>query len=165
MKPLYKLIGTWMIVSCAYALENDKNQTIHFNAGIIEWDQTKHQGHFSKNISIDQGTTHLDAITGFAQGNEKNQFTRIVLLGNEKQQAHFTTVTEANKPKLDAFSDKMVFLPQQKMIKLYGHVYVTQNRYHFHAPYLQYDIDKKKIISQADTPETTTIIIDPDEAS
>jgi lipopolysaccharide transport protein LptA len=146
-----------------FALEQDKKQTIYFTAGVIEWDQISHQGTFDDNVSFKQGSTQLFANHGTTQGDEHNQFNEVILLGDKNNQAHFLTIPKDNEKEVHAYADKMVYLPQKKLIQLYGNVYVTQGRYHFRAPYLQYDLEKKKLITQSSTTEKTTVIVDPEK--
>lgn len=152
------------LFSVAFCLPNDKKQTIHFTAGVIEWDQILHKGEFKDNVSFSQGSTQLFASFGTAQGDEHNQFNEVILYGDNKEQAHFLTLPKPNDKEVHAYADKMVYLPQKKLIQLYGNVSVHQGRYHFKAPFLQYDLEKKKIISQASGKDKTTVIVDPEPA-
>jgi lipopolysaccharide transport protein LptA len=146
-----------------FALDQDKKQTIYFTAGVIEWEQISHRGTFNGNVSFKQGSTELYASHGTTQGDEHNQFNEVILLGEKNNQAHFLTIPKDNEKEVHAYADKMIYLPQKKLIQLYGNVYVTQGRYHFRAPYLQYDLEKKKLITQSSTTEKTTVIVDPEK--
>jgi lipopolysaccharide export system protein LptA len=146
-----------------YALEKDKKQPIYFTAGVIEWEQLSHKGTFSHMVSFEQGSTKLYANHGNTQGDEHNQFNEVILFGDGKNQAHFLTLPKDNEKEVHAYADKMVYLPQKNLIQLYGNVYVTQGRYHFRAPYLQYNLEKKKLITQSSTTEKTTVIVDPEK--
>lgn len=156
-------MGILFSLSCL-ALPQDKNEIIHFSAGVIEWDQLEHLGRFSHKVSFKQGTTQLFASNGFTQGDTNNQFQKITLYGSKNQQAHFLTLPKPKEQMVHAYADKMVYLPQKKLIQLYDHVYVTQGRFHFRAPYLQYDLEKKKLISKSSNQELTNILIDPEKS-
>jgi lipopolysaccharide export system protein LptA len=159
-----KFLILMSVVSVAFCLPDDKKQTIHFTAGVVEWDQILHKGEFKDNVSFNQGSTQLFAHFGTAQGDEHNQFNEVVLYGDEKKQAHFLTVPKPHDQVVHAYADKMIYLPQKKLIQLYGNVSVHQGRYHFQAPFLQYDLEKKKIISQSSGQNKTTVIVDPEKS-
>jgi lipopolysaccharide transport protein LptA len=150
--------------SLCYSLPQDKLEIIHFSAGTIEWDQLEHRGRFTDNVSFQQGTTKLFATSGVAIGDEHNQFNQIILFGTQSKQAHFITIPKPNDKEVHAYANKMVYLPQKKLIKLYGKVYVTQGRFHFKAPFMQYDLDKKKVITKPTQQEQTSILIDPEKS-
>ena len=153
-----------MMHPLCYALEADRKEPIHFTAGAIEWDQLSHTGTFKDNVSFTQGSTQLFASRGCTKGDDNNQFEEVMLYGDTKQQAHFITIPKPNEKQVDAYADKMVYLPQKKVIQLFGKVYITQGRYHFSAPYLEYNIEKKKIISHSDNQQKTTVVVDPEKS-
>ena len=146
-----------------FSLPEDKEKPIHFTAGVIEWDQIHYKGTFKNKVSFIQGTTELYADSGYSQGDAEHQFNKIVLLGNEKQQAHFLIQPQPKEQVVHAYANKMVYLPAKKLIELYGNVKVTQGRYHFNAPYLQYNTEEKKMLSKASENELTILTVDPDK--
>jgi lipopolysaccharide transport protein LptA len=146
-----------------FSLPDDKEKPIHFTAGIIEWDQIHYKGTFKNKVSFLQGTTELYAESGYSLGDAEHQFNKIVVLGNEKQQAHFIVQPELKQPVVHAYADKMIYLPSKKLIELYGNVKVTQGRYHFTAPYLQYNTEEKKMLTKASQKELTILTVDPEK--
>ena len=146
-----------------FCWSRDKDQLIHFRSGQFEWDQMNHQGHLSHRVYFRQGSTQLFADRGETQGDAVHQFNKVTLLGGNNKQAHFITLTHPNEPKVHAYADKMVYFPEMKIIELYGKVYIKQGRYHFHAPYLRYDLDAKKVISKAIHQQPVTLLIEPEQ--
>lgn len=165
-KLMIKIISIITIFAIAtpltYALPEDKTKPIHFSAGQIEWDQIHYKGTFKDKVSFIQGTTELYAESGYSLGDAEHQFNTVVLLGNSSQQAHFLIQPQINEQIVHAYADKMVYLPSKKLIELYGNVKVTQGRYHFNAPYLQYNTEEKKMLSKASKSELTILTIDPE---
>jgi lipopolysaccharide transport protein LptA len=158
----FKFIFIFIFSAKVLALPDDQHQVIHFKAGQIEWDQIHHQGQLNHQVFFKQGSTRLYADHGQSEGDENHQFLKVTLFGNEAKQAHFITIPKTNDPKVHAFANKMVYFPQNKIIELYGKVKIIQGRYHFQAPYLKYDLNQKKVISQGDKNQPTTVIIDPE---
>lgn len=148
----------------AETLPLNNNLPIYFTAGTIEWDQITHKGIFKDQVSFKQGTTELYASSGKTIGNENNQFDRVFLYGEAKQQAHFISMPN-NQNEVHAYADKMIYLPKEHLIQLLGHVYITQGKFQFRAPYVQYDLEKKKVISKSSAQERTSIIIKPEPKS
>jgi len=145
-----------------FARSDDAQQAIHFSAGQVEWDQQTSRAVFSNKLVFIQGTTEITAESGYAIGDKEHQFKKIVLLGTPQQQARFKTIPQANESILLAYADKMIYLPGMAMIKLIGHVNIEQARYHFHAPYLEYHLKNKKIISKSKDQDLTTVTIEPE---
>ncbi len=162
MKKIFLLVG-FLISLPVFSLPDDKEKPIHFQAGIIEWDQIHYKGVFKNKVSFIQGTTELYAESGYSQGDAEHQFNQIVLLGNEKQQAHFLIQPKLQEPVVHAYANKMIYLPSKKLIELHGDVKVTQGRYHFNAPYLQYNTEEKKMLSKASEKELTILTVDPEK--
>lgn len=147
--------------SATAPLPIQNNLPIHFTAGVIEWDQVNHIGLFSGNVSFKQGNTQLFASSGKTTGNDKNQFNEVVLFGEKNKQAHFIS-TPKDQNEVHAYANKMIYKPAEHLIELYGNVYITQDKYHFRAPYVQYDLEKKKVISKSSSEQQTSIIIEPE---
>lgn len=158
----FKFFYIFLLSAQALALPDDQRQIIHFKAGQIEWDQIHYQGQLHHRVFFKQGSTRLYADHGRSEGDANHQFLKVTLFGIKEKQAHFTTIPKTNDPKVHAFADKMIYFPQNKIIELYGQVKIIQGRYHFQAPYLKYDLNEKKVMSQGDKNQPTTVIIDPE---
>jgi lipopolysaccharide export system protein LptA len=165
MKSIFIILCSYLFLKIGFALPEDKQKPIHFSAGEVEWDHLQSHGIFKKNVSFEQGSTKLYASSGFSMGDKIHQFTKVVMYGDKKHQAHFITLPKANEPVLHAFADAMIYLPIQKHIILKGHVHVTQGRYQFHAPYVKYDTELKKLFTKPEHQESTTIIVNPEKTS
>jgi lipopolysaccharide export system protein LptA len=157
---------TWFFIllfnTYAWSLPEDKQQPIHFTAGEIEWDHIQSHGIFKNQVSFEQGSTKLDAASGYSLGDATHQFKKIVMKGDVKKQAHFITIPKNKEPEVNAFADTMIYLPIEKLIILKGHVHVTQGRYQFSAPYVKYNTELKKLLTKNNNQQQTTIIINPE---
>lgn len=159
------LILLTSITQTSWSLGIDQHQPIHFSAGAIEWDHALSKGIFKNQVHFEQGTTKLDASYGHSEGDAQHQFKKIVMFGDAHHQAHFITLPKPNDPVVNAYADTMIYLPLKKLIILKGHVHVTQGRYDFSAPYVQYDTEQKKLITKKTAQEQTTITIQPESTS
>ena len=162
IKKIFFLLSIFLTLPI-YSLPDDKEKPIHFKAGIIEWDQIHYKGIFKNKVSFIQGSTELYAESGYSEGDAEHQFNKIVLLGYKKDQAHFLIQPQPKEEIVHAYANKMIYLPSKKLIELHGNVKVTQGRYHFNAPFLQYDTEKKKMLSKASKNELTILTVDPDK--
>ena len=165
MKSYISLLLALFISHQSFCLPDDKEKPIHFSAGEIEWDHLQSHGIFKKNVSFEQGSTKLNASSGFSIGDATHQFTKVVMHGSPKQQAHFVTIPKANDPAVDAYADTMIYLPIKKLIILKGNVHVTQGRYQFTVPYVKYDTELKKLFTKQEHQQQTTIIVNPEKKS
>ena len=152
-----------LLSDSVFATSADSQKPIQFTAGQVEWDQQKSKGLFSQNLVFIQGTTEITAESGYSIGDKDHQFNKLVILGTSQKQARFKTIPDNNEAPLFAFADKMIYLPVLDMIKLIGHVKIDQARYHFQAPYLEYHLKSKKIISKSTDENLTTMIIEPEK--
>ncbi len=150
--------------SC-WSLGIDQQQPIHFSAGEIEWDHSQSQGLFKNQVHFQQGSTRLDASSGRSEGDTQHQFKKIIMYGDKEKQAHFVTLPNPKDSLVNAYADKMIYLPLKKVIVLKGHVHVIQGRYDFSAPYVRYNTELKKLITKKTNTQQTTITIQPETPS
>lgn len=149
-------------ISVAWALPDDQQQMIYVRAGSADLSQKEHRGVYRGGVEFDQGATHLRAEQAMTESNNKNQLTLAVMTGRPKQQAHYWTLTERDKPELHAFADTMYYYPEQHLIKLVGRAKVQQGKNTFVAPIIQLNTLNQQVISEKSGSEVVKITIDPE---
>lgn len=150
-----------MLAHCGFAMPDDRAQPIQFHAGSVDLDQQSHRGVYIDDVELDQGTTHIRAAHAITEGNLKNQLVKAILKGNNNAQAHYWTLTAADKPPLHAYADIIYYYPERHIIELIGHARVEQGGDSFSAPKIRYETLHQHVISNSDGNNRTTIIIHP----
>lgn len=133
------------------ALSDDKTQPLHIRADYAELVQKERKTHYRGNVIFDQGSSHLRAARADTVHNEQNELLSAVAIGNEESPAYFWTLLEAGKPEMHAKADTIKFFPKEHKILLIGNAEVTQGRDRFTAPYIEYDINKRHVVSKSST--------------
>lgn len=145
------------------ALPDDRKQIMQIRADSADLNHQKHRGIYLGHVEIDQGSTHIRAHKAVTVGNQKNQLIRAHIEGNLTTPAHYSTLTEINKPELHAWADKIYYLPEQHLIKLIGHARIQQGKNHFSAPSIDYHIKQQHVVTQHHkSKERTVIVIHPE---
>lgn len=163
---MVKILILWICFSLsAFALKTDRYQVIHVDADSADLDQKNHIGTYTGHVIFNQGTTHLYAAKATTQGNEKNELILAVAEGDAKDQVHFETKTDADKPPMHAFADKIRYIPAKHVIELHGHAKVSQGTNTFSAPLIIYDTEKQQVLSRRDEHNRISIIFHPDKKS
>ena len=149
----------------SFALPDDKKQILTLTADTADINQETRQGIFVHHVELDQGSTHLRAEHATAEVNLKNQLIKAIAKGDLKEQAHFWTLTDANKPPLHAYANTISYFPDQHLIVLTGKARVEQGTDSFVAPSITYDTLHQPVISKADNTGQTIIMIHPEKHS
>ena len=160
-KWLFLSLPFLLITKNSYSLPSDKSQKIEFNAGSADINNQKHLGVFLNNVILDQGTTHIRAAKAITQGNEKSKLVKAIIYGDLKNQAHYWTTTDINKPHVHAYADIIYYYPIDHKIKLIGNAKIIQGLDSFIADKISYDTLEQRVISQSDNMNRTTIIFHP----
>ena len=147
------------------ALPEDAQSIIHMHAGAVDLNQQTHQGIYTGGIALDQGTTHILAEQAKTEGNAEHRFTKAIIEGNQKAQAHYWTLVSKDKPVMHAFADKIIYYPLKHEISLIGHAHVQQGPHSFNAPVIHYNLNTQHVLSKPAIGEQTTIIFQPDQTS
>ena len=151
----------FLIANHCFALPDDRLKVTQLQAGSADLNQQTHRGVYLGNVQLDQGTTHIRATRAITEGNAKNQLVKAVIKGNQTTQAHYWTLTAADKPPLHAYADTIYYYPERHIIELIGHAKVEQGDDSFAAPEISYDTLHQHIISNKDGKNRTMIIIHP----
>lgn len=165
---MYKTLVNLLLMSAAYplmALPEDSQAVIHVQAGSAELSQQTHRGTYKGGIAIDQGSTHIRAISATTQGNASNQLIKATISGNPHMQAHYWALPAQDKPMVHAYADTIVYYPLTQDIELIGHARVEQGKHSFTAALIKYNIKTQHVVTEPVAGEQTTFIIQPDKTS
>lgn len=144
-----------------FALPDDREKPLELSADSADLNQQTHRGEFIGHVQLDQGSSHLRAANAITEGSAQNKLVLAVANGDQKEQAHFWTVTEHGKPPLRAYADMIRYHPDQHLIELIGNARVVQGENSFSAPKISYDTLKQHVVSKSDGKTRTTIIFHP----
>ena len=147
----------------SFALPSDKNQVIQVKAGSADINQQTHIGIYKNNVQFEQGSTRIEAYEAITKANDKNQIISAIIKGKKGQQAHYQTMTEANKPPLHARADTIKYYPERHLIELIGNACVEQGQNIFKAAKITFDIQTHHVVSQSDKTQRTTITFYPEK--
>lgn len=145
------------------ALPTDKDQVMHVVADSADLSQQKHIGNYDGHVEFTQGSTNLHASHAITKGNEKNQLSLAIAIGNKGKQAHYWTATDPNKPPFHAYADTIKYYPLRHLIELIGHARIEQGQNSLSAAKISYDTIEQHVISQSDETTRTTIILYPEK--
>lgn len=150
-----------LISNACFALSDDREKTLELLADSADLNQQTHRGEYTGNVQLDQGTSHLRAANAVTEGSAQNKLVLAIAKGEGKEQAHFWTLTELNKPPLHAYADEIRYHPDNHLIELIGNARVVQGDNSFSASKISYDTLKQHVVSKSDGKTRTTIIIHP----
>lgn len=149
--------------STAYALKEDESAPVYVVSKSAELDRSTGRNTFRENVKIDQGSTHITGDSATTQNDETNSVEEAIVIGNDKELAHYWSLTELDKPELHARALTIKFYPQKQYVILIGAASIIQGTDSIKGERLEYDI-KKQLLKSAHDPksdERTTIILQP----
>ena len=144
------------------ALSDDNMQLLQLKAGFADINQETHEGTYTQNVELDQGSTHLRADNALTKANQKNKLTEAIAYGGKNEPAHFWTTTDINKPPLHAYANIIRYFPDRHLVELDGGARVEQGKDSFSAPKISYDTLHKHVVSSSKGQGQTVIIIHPE---
>lgn len=148
--------------SVSFALTDDRLQLLQLKANYADINQETHEGAYTQNVELDQGSTHLRADNALTKVNNKNQLTEAIANGNKTEPAHFWTLVDIKKPPLHAYASIIRYFPERHLIELEGNAHVEQGTDSFSAPKISYDTLHKHVISNCNGLGQTVIIFHPE---
>ncbi len=143
------------------AMPDDREKTLELSANSADLNQQTHRGEYIGNVQLDQGSSHLRAANAVTEGDKQNKLMLAIANGDQKEQAHFWTLTALDKPPLHAYADTIRYHPDRHLIELIGNARVVQGDNSFSAPTISYDTLEQHVISKSDGKARTVIIIHP----
>lgn len=157
--PVSTLILLLCICVVGYALPEDKNKPIHLSADSADLNQSTHRGEYTGHVHFQQGTSQIKAEKAVTIVDEHNKLVQAIAYGNSKSRAHFSTMTDLQKPRLHALANIIRYFPTKHLIKLEGNAEVTQGKDRFEAAIIRYDTLKQHVVSNSKGDRRTLIII------
>lgn len=154
-----------LMITPAFAMPDDRNQTAQLNANSADLNQQTHCGEYKGDVQFDQGTTHLRAARAITQGNQQNKLTFAAAFGDTKSPAHYWEQIAIDKPLLHAYAHEIRYYPQRHLIELIGSARVVQGNDSFSAPKISYNTLKQHVVTQSDGKQRTIIIFHPEKKS
>ncbi len=162
---IFLLLLSLCVNGQVFALPEDRQELMHLKADSADLNQSTHRGVYSGHVELDQGTTHVRAVEAITEGNEKNQLIKAVAKGSKKDQAHYWSLPDKDKPEVHAYADSIYYLPEKHRIELIGNARIVQGNNSFSAPKIIYDTEKQHVITQASGNQRTTIIFHPEKSA
>ena len=159
IQTVVKVIVLLLLTKMCFALPEDHNQIMQLQADSADLNQQTHRGVYIGDVQIDQGSTHVRAAQAITEGNETNQLIKAIIKGNQVAQAHYWTLTAADKPPLHAYADTIYYYPERHSIELIGNAKVEQGKDFFSAPQIIYDTLHQHVVSKNDGKTRTVIIM------
>lgn len=147
----------------SYALPDDKNKPIHLSADSADLNQSTHRGEYIGHVDFRQGTCHIMADRAETFVDNHNKLTKAIAYGTTKKRAHFSTITDIQKPRMHAKAQIIRYFPTKHLIELDGHAEVTQGHDRFEADIIRYDTLKQHVISNSKGNNRTLIVINSDK--
>ncbi len=144
------------------ALPSDSQAILEMRSGKVVFDQKNHYGVFSDHVELDQGSTHIRAFKVVTETNEKNQLIKAIVMGKEKELAHYWALIDENKSAIHAYADQIEYYPQTHLIKLLGHARIEQGTNSFSAPKITYNIETQKVLTEGVRNQRTVIVFHPE---
>lgn len=148
-----------------YALQSDKEKTMHVVADSADLNQKNHKGTYVGNVEFNQGTTNLRAAKAITQGDENNHLSFAIAKGTQGKQAHYWTITDPGKPPFHAYADTIKYYPLKHLIELIGNARIEQGQNSLKAAKINVDTINQHLTSFSDKKNRTTIILYPDKKS
>ena len=153
-----------LISNALYAMPDDRDKLIELSADTVNINQKDYNSEYDGNITLDQGSTHLRAAHAVTHGTQQNRLVVAIAYGQkDKQQAHYWTQTDVNKPLLHAYADTIRYYPERHLIELVGHAKIIQGSNKFTATQISFDTVKQHIFSKKSHTQRTLIVFHPDK--
>lgn len=163
-KVLHSLVTVFFLLAfasvCCAAIDNSE-QPVHLEADKADLNQTTGEHVFTGNVSVIQGTAKLYSAKALVKTDADQKLERAIAYGNDKTQAHFTTIRDKADQPIHAYANIITYFPKEKKLNLKGNAMVKQGTDQYRAPDITYDIEQKHVMSQADSKERISIIIHP----
>jgi len=152
----------------SWALDSDKYQVMHIVSDTATYNRDQHTIIYEGNVQADQGSSKIDGdkLIVYQNSDDKNKIKQIIIFG---EPAHYSSLPEADKPRLFVEALKITYDPNLKTVLLEGHGKVSQDGNIFSGPHIWYDMVNGVVHSLTDKNikgnERTEMIIQPQESA
>jgi len=143
------------------ALESDKKEPLHIEADTVSIDNKAGTSRYEGHVNIWQGSSRLTSDTALVYMDKDSSLKKAAAKGNLRAQAHYKTLTDPQKPELNAYADIIEFYPKKHLIYLIGNAKVIQGKDSYKAPEIEYNTEKQRVFSKKSTHGRTVIVIHP----
>lgn len=150
-----------MVTPWIYALPEDSKAPLTVHADFADLNQSQHRGIYKGHIELDQGTTHIRAISASTMTNKKNQLVQAIIKGDSSTQAHYWVLPQQDKPVLHAYANKICYCPLTHTIVLSGNAKVIQGQNRITAATIYYNSQTQHLVTPQHANEQTIITVYP----
>jgi lipopolysaccharide export system protein LptA len=147
-------------------IPSDQTAKLYITSDSAELNKSTGISIFLGNVKVDHGTTHVtcDKLTTYSDKN--NHVVKAIAEGENGNLATYQTMTDPNKPVLNAKAEVIQYFPQRHYVILIGQAYVIQGTDSVAGPRLEYDLKNQVLITKT-VPGTSTgrtqIVIQPND--
>lgn len=147
-------------------LPSDKTAKLYITSDTADLNKSTGISIFIGNVKVNHGSTHVTADKLTTYSDKKNQIVKAIAEGENGNLATYQTMTDPNKPPLNATALVIQYFPQQHYVILIGQANAVQGKDSISGPRLEYDVAKQILLSKT-IPGTsngrTTIVIQPSD--
>ncbi|MFN7097125.1 MAG: lipopolysaccharide transport periplasmic protein LptA [Gammaproteobacteria bacterium] len=147
-------------------IASDQTAKLYITSDSAELNKSTGISTFTGNVKVDHGTTHVtcDKLTTYSDN--QNHVVKAVAEGENGNLATYQTMTDPQKPVLNAKAEVIQYFPQRHYVILIGQAYVIQGKDSVAGPQLEYDVKNQVLITKT-VPGAATgrtqIVIQPNE--
>lgn len=129
-------------------IASDQTAKLYITSDSAELNKSTGISIFTGNVKVDHGTTHVtcDKLTTYSDKN--NHVVKAVAEGENGDLATYQTMTDPQKPVLNAKAEVIQYFPQRHYVILIGQAYVIQGTDSVAGPRLEYDLKNQVLITK-----------------
>ena len=131
-----------------------KTQTLHYQP-------KQNQATTEEGVTFDQGLTHFIADKTRTVVDKNNHPTYAIATTPAPKRVHFWTTRDDKL--FHAYANQIEYFPEQQLITLTGNAEVQQDKHHFTAPIIRYNLAKHQVITESNQDTRTRILFYPDK--
>lgn len=161
MRQRYKALFFFTLslaLSTANALPNDGHQKVHITADATTYNFKTGVTVFTGHVIANQGSTQVTAEKLITKSNANHEIQEITAYGQDKTQAHYSTLPRPADRPLHAFGDVIEYYPLNASVTLHKHVTVTQGENSFQGELIHYNMNEQTI-TVPPTPNARAVIV------
>jgi lipopolysaccharide export system protein LptA len=158
LKKIQNFVIAFMMMwtTTALALDSDEQQNLTIASDSADINRLKGTAMYYDNVVIDRGTTHATGDKVTTHNDNNNKLHEAIIESFNKNISHFKTLTELDKPALEAEAKTIKFYPEQNRIVFLGNAKITQGTDSIQGEHLEYDmLNQRLVASNQQTPHDT----------
>lgn len=132
--------------STLFALEEDRDKPLQFEANNMFWDQKIQKMRYTGNVEIRQGEFLLKADVVYINRDKgkKANITNFIATGT-KQQAYFRDLPKLDEDEIKAWADEIIYDTGLRKLTLTGNAKILRGKDDIKAPVLFYYLESRNI--------------------